>query len=73
MARSEAGENIPFILESDTQLMVVVDPDQGHRVVKCLADTMCDLTGDHGITDLQLRDHDLVQQTTEACFYRSKP
>ena len=48
-------------MDSDTALMVVHDSASGHKTVKCLADACCDLATSHGITELQIVDHDLSQ------------
>lgn len=65
MARAEMGTTIPWLLETDYQLLVIIDPSTSARSYKCLADAACDIVTENGITELQVLDYDLTQQTRE--------
>ncbi|CAK9044628.1 Integrase catalytic domain-containing protein [Durusdinium trenchii] len=43
MARAEMGTTIPWLLETDYQLLVIIDPSTSARSYKCLADAACDI------------------------------
>ena len=65
VARAESHQSIPFLLEADRLLVIVVDPETNQRSVTSVAEAVCDVTSRHGITEILLTDHDLVPMNGE--------
>ena len=60
VARSKMDTIIPWLLDSDLNLTVLVGDS---KQLKCLADISCDLATSSGVTELTVVDHDIVQST----------
>ena len=51
---------LPWLLQADTELMVLVDVDSGNtKKLTCLAEIACQTCQTSGITDLSMIDHDI--------------
>lgn len=59
-AKSGSSETIPFIVESDVQLLVLIDPCANTKQAKCLAHIACQAARDNGIPQLSMSDHDIT-------------
>lgn len=60
-ARATAGDAIPFLFEADHAPMVMVGED-GSKSIQCFAQISCAAASAHGLTELNMLDHDLVQK-----------
>ena len=64
-AAKSKQDAVPFIIEHDYSLMVMVEP-AGKRLVS-VSDLICELAG-QGTTEVNVTDHDLVQTMQACCF-----
>ena len=60
MALSGAGKAIPWIVDSDLQMLVLCG--QGGKQAMCLAQLVCHATRTSGVTSLNVVEHDLMQK-----------
>ena len=58
---------IPFVLEEDTSLVVLVE--SGSKSLTCLSLLACDAAQQKGIPELSMADHDLEQVVKETMGY----
>lgn len=66
VARSGAASAVPFIIESDLQLVAVVE--SGSKTLMSLADLVCHVCRTQGVTVLNLMEHDMVQKSQDLWF-----
>ena len=71
---STATDFIPWVVKDDATLVCIVK-QQGGSVVKevlPLAEAICNITRDQGITEIRVVDHD-VRQKMQACKLGNSP
>ena len=70
LAKTAAKDKIPFILTSDVQTLVAVDRQsanaRGQKELCCLSQIAHELCTTHGLTEMNVIDHDVCNLKTEA-------
>ena len=56
MARSKPADSIPWLMDADKSLVVFVKPD-GKKSAMPLADVMCSVVRERGVTEFNIVDH----------------
>ena len=61
LARSTRDKHIPWLLEKDTSMVVVVTvAERNTKAPSCFSLVACDWCASRGVTELSVTDHDVV-------------
>eukprot|EP00435_Cladocopium_sp_Y103_P038613 s4346_g10.t1 len=74
VARGAGDRMLPWLLQSDIELMVLVNVDSGgSKKLTCLAEIACQTCQTTGITDLSMIDHDISAKLEAGLKYLLQP
>ena len=67
LARGATNLSVPFLIETDTKMLVCVDRSTTPptKELRCIAQIAHDLCTRHGMTEMNLMDHDLAPAMDE--------